>query len=148
MIQDHSRSFSAECSQSYIASFIYMADLLDSRLTIDPQKITTLCELFIYKLVPNPIWTYEVQLQGSANPSNTNLLRRSQFKILNTGRLRSNFNTMAKRLLFHKKFKKLKFFPNFLRNEKINSQAQLGYAMSRVSVMHLIIQKSLHLISL
>lgn len=39
------------------------------------------CKLLIYKSMVKLIWTYDIQLQGSVKPSNTNLLQQSHSEL-------------------------------------------------------------------
>jgi hypothetical protein len=46
------------------------------------SKLNAETKLFIYKSIIKPIWTYGVQLWGSAKPSNTQIIDRCQTKII------------------------------------------------------------------
>ncbi|KAL4132544.1 hypothetical protein QTP88_009673 [Uroleucon formosanum] len=54
--------------------------LLRSLLTSHHIKLST--KLLIYKLFLKPIWTYGIQLWGSAKPTNVNRIQRFQSKVL------------------------------------------------------------------
>jgi hypothetical protein len=46
------------------------------------SKLSTSNKLLIYKTIPKPIWTYGIQLWGTASTSNIEILERYQSKTL------------------------------------------------------------------
>jgi len=58
-----------------------------STLSFSTEKLTTLCKilenkLLIYKVILKPVWTYRIQLWGSASNSNLEILERFHSKVL------------------------------------------------------------------
>jgi hypothetical protein len=53
-----------------------------NRLLGRKSKLSTSNKLLIYKTIPKPIWTYGIQLWGTASTSNIEILERFQSKAL------------------------------------------------------------------
>jgi hypothetical protein len=46
------------------------------------SKLSTSNKVLIYKAMPKPVWTYGIQLWGTASTSNTEILERPRYKVL------------------------------------------------------------------